>query len=170
MAKPRIIKDFDKLDIEIQEQIKLSYPTGFFEHLVSYTDRDGNGQWALPFETEDKYYLVRMSIAEAKKLINDDDDYDDNGVLRDDIQEMYQEKYSDDIDEFDADFGTIEVAAKDIELDIKSELGVDEEDEEEEDENKKTIDDFDDDDEDDIDDDDEIGEEDYDEEEDEEEE
>jgi len=166
MAKPRIIKDFEKLDTEIQEQIKLSYPTGFFEHLVSYTDRDGNGQWALPFETEEKYYLVRMSIAEAKKLISDDDDYDDNGVLRDDIQEMYQEKYSDDIDDFDADFGSMEVAAKDIELDIKNELGV-EEDEEEEDENKKSIENFDDDDDDY--DEYEIGEEDFDEEEDEEE-
>ncbi|MCL2327790.1 MAG: hypothetical protein FWC39_06465 [Bacteroidetes bacterium] len=166
MAKPRIIKDFEKLDTEIQEQIKLSYPTGFFEHLVSYTDRDGNGQWALPFETEEKYYLVRMSIAEAKKLISDDDDYDDNGVLRDDIQEMYQEKYSDDIDDFDADFGSMEVAAKDIELDIKNELGV-EEDEEEEDENKKSIENFDDDDDDY--DEYEIGEEDFDEDEDEEE-
>ena len=150
MAKPRIIKDFEKLDVAIQEQIKLSYPTGFFEHLVSYTDRDGNGQWALPFETEEKYYLVRMSIAEAKKLINDDDDYDDNGVLRDDIQEMYQEKYSDDdIDDFAADFGNIEAAAGDIALDIKKELGVEEEEEEEEDENKKSNEEFDDDDDDD---------------------
>ena len=151
MAKPRIIKDFDKLDIEIQEQIKLSYPTGFFEHLVSYIDRDGNGQWALPFETEEKYYLVRMSIAEAKKLINDDDDYDDNGVLRDDIQEMYQEKYSDEeIDDFDAAFGNIEAAAGDIALDIKKELGIEEEEEkeEEEDENKKSDEEFDDDDDD----------------------
>ncbi|MDR2964126.1 MAG: hypothetical protein LBU90_10920 [Bacteroidales bacterium] len=145
MAKPRIIKDFEKLDTEIQEQIKLSYPTGFFEHLVSYTDRDGNEQWALPFETEEKYYLVRMSIAQAKKLINDDDDYDDNGVLRDDIQELYQEKYSDsgDLDFLDADLSSIEDPSNEIVMDIKNELGVEEEDEEE-DENKKTIEEFDD--------------------------
>lgn len=153
MAKPRIIKDFEKLDTEIQEQIKLSYPTGFFEHLVSYTDRDGNGQWALPFETEEKYYLVRMSIAEAKKLISDDDDYDDNGVLRDDIQEMYQEKYTDGDDDMEFltdDFANLDAPAGDIALDIKKELGVEDEDEDEEDENKKSNDDdFDDDDDDD---------------------
>lgn len=152
MAKPRIIKDFEKLDTEIQEQIKLSYPTGFFEHLISYTDRDGNGQWALPFETEEKYYLVRMSIAEAKKLISDDDDYDDNGVLRDDIQEMYQEKYTDgdeDMEFLTDDFTNLDAPASDIALDIKNEMGVDD-DEDEEDENKKSNDDdFDDEDDDD---------------------
>ncbi|MDR0941434.1 MAG: hypothetical protein LBM68_04325 [Bacteroidales bacterium] len=155
MAKPRIIKDFEKLDTEIQEQIKLSYPTGFFEHLVSYTDRDGNGQWALPFETEEKYYLVRMSIAEAKKLISDDDDYDDNGVLRDDIQEMYQEKYTDGDDDMEFltdDFSNLDESVGDIALDIKKELGVDDEEEEEEDESKKSdTTDFDDDDDDDTD-------------------
>lgn len=115
IQKPRVIKDFEKLDQAIQEQIKLTYPTGFFEHLITYTDRDGNDRFALPFETDDKYYMVRMTISEAKRLINDDDDYDDNGVLRNDVQEMYQEKYQDldYISEFDA------IAAPEIEIDDK---------------------------------------------------
>ena len=54
-SKPRIIKDFEKLDKHIQEQIKLVYPEGFSEHLVYYTNRDGNSVTALPFETDDKY-------------------------------------------------------------------------------------------------------------------
>jgi hypothetical protein len=151
MAKPRIIKDFEKLDVEIQEQIKLSYPTGFFEHLVSYVDRDGNEQWALPFETEEKYYLVRMSVAKAKKLINEDDDYDDNGILRNDIQEMYQEKYTDgEIEYLGDDFDGIETPANDIVMDIKNEMGVDDDDDDDdEDANKKSTDDFDDEDDDD---------------------
>lgn len=95
MQKPRVIKDFDKLDPTIQEQIKLVYPTGFHEHLISYTDKDGNERYALPFETDEKYYMVRMSVSEAKRIISDDDDYDDNGVLRGSIQEEYQEKYQD---------------------------------------------------------------------------
>ena len=103
-AKPRIVKDFEKLDPEIQEQIKLQYPEGFHENLVSYTDREGLKRSALPFETEEKYYLVRMSVAEAKQIIEDDDDYDDDGMLRSDVQEDYEEKHGDsDFDSSDDD-------------------------------------------------------------------
>lgn len=147
MAKPRVIKDFSKLDLDIQEQIKLTYPTGFFEHLISYVDKDGNERWALPFETEEKYYMVRMTVSEAKKLINDDEDYDDNGVLRNDVQELYQEKYND--IEFD-DFAAIDEAPVEaIGIDAK-ELEVDDEEDDEEAlaKKKKKEEDYDDDDED----------------------
>ena len=94
--KPRVLKDFEKLETEIQEQIKLAYPSGFYQHLVSYVDREGQKRMALPFETEDRYYLVRMSIQEAKTIIEDDDDYDDDGMLKDEIQESYAGKHGDD--------------------------------------------------------------------------
>jgi hypothetical protein len=93
--KPRVIKDFEKLDPEIQEQIKLVYPDGFFNHLVYYTNREGNSVTALPFETDDKYYLVRMTIVQAKAIIEEDDDYDIDGNLKDDAREKYEDKYSD---------------------------------------------------------------------------
>ncbi|MBE0650402.1 MAG: hypothetical protein IH595_06135 [Bacteroidales bacterium] len=91
--KPRIVKDFDKLDVEIQEQVKLAYPDGFFQHLVSYMDRDGNKVSALPFETTDKYYLTRMSKQTAIELIEEDDDYDSDGSLKEDIRLDYEDKY-----------------------------------------------------------------------------
>ena len=116
MQKPRVIKDFDKLDPQIQEQIKLVYPTGFFENLITYKDKEGFERHALPFETDEKYYMVRMTISEAKKIINDDDDYDDNGVLRGDIQEEYQEKYQD-VD-YLAEYDSIEGIADEIDEDI----------------------------------------------------
>ncbi|MDX1685392.1 MAG: hypothetical protein R3275_09155, partial [Saprospiraceae bacterium] len=47
---------------------------------------------------EDHYYMVRMSVTEAKQIIEKDDDYDDDGILRDDIQSEYEEKYDDEID------------------------------------------------------------------------
>jgi hypothetical protein len=93
--KPRVIKDFEKLDPEIQEQIKLKYPDGFYSHLVYYTNRDGQSVTALPFETEDKYYLVRMTVIQAKAIIEDDDDYDLEGNLKDEVRERYEDKYSD---------------------------------------------------------------------------
>ena len=93
--KPRVIKDFEKLDPEIQEQIKLKYPDGFYSHLVYYTNRDGQSVTALPFDTEDKYYLVRMTVIQAKAIIEDDDDYDLEGNLKDEVRERYEDKYSD---------------------------------------------------------------------------
>jgi hypothetical protein len=97
--KPRIIKDYEKLDEAIQEQIKLEYPMGFSRNLIHFTNKDGLKVSALPFETEDKYYLVRMTVTEAKRIIEDDDDYGDDGVLKDDVKVEYEEKYTDEEDD-----------------------------------------------------------------------
>lgn len=99
LAKPRVLKDFEKLNSEILEQIKLEYPSGFHQHLVSYVDREGNKRLALPFETADRYYLIRMSIQEAKEIIEEDEDYDNDGVLKEAIMLDYSEKYDDQEDE-----------------------------------------------------------------------
>ena len=53
---------------------------------------------ALPFETEEKYYLVRMSKALAQEIIEQDEDYDDDGHLKEEVKDEYSEKYDDDID------------------------------------------------------------------------
>lgn len=94
-AKPRVIKDYDALDQSIQEQIKLVYPYGFSQNLISYTNKEGKLVSALPFETDDKYYLVRMTLSEARTIIDEDDDFDDDGMLKDDAKETYEDKYSD---------------------------------------------------------------------------
>ena len=93
--KPRVIKDYDKLDPETQEKIKLEYPFGFSESLIFFTNKDGKRVSALPFETEDKYYLVRMTVYEAERIIEEDDDYDSSGSLKDSAKEEYENKYSD---------------------------------------------------------------------------
>ena len=101
--KPRVIKDFDKLDESIQEQIKLKYPEGFDESLIYFTNKEGKRVSALPFETDEKYYLVRMTMLEAQQMIEDDDDYDEDGNLRDEIKEEYEEKHQDQSEEDDED-------------------------------------------------------------------
>jgi len=94
-GKPRIIKDYDKLDPAIQEQIKLVYPTGFSDHLIYYFDKEGKNVSALPFETDERFYLIRMTLSEAERIIEDDDDYDDDGFLKDHVREEYEDKYPD---------------------------------------------------------------------------
>lgn len=94
-SKPRVIKDFEKLDPEIQEQIKLSYQLGFSQHLITFTNKEGNLVSALPFETEEKYYLVRMTINQAVAIVEGDDDYDEDGVLKNNVRDEYADKYPD---------------------------------------------------------------------------
>lgn len=97
VSKPRVVKDYDKLDTDVKEMIKLHYPYGFEENLVSFVNAEGKKVSALPFETEDRYYLVRMTVAEAQSIIEDDDDYDEDGNLTDEAREEYEDKFDDDV-------------------------------------------------------------------------
>lgn len=100
MEKKRIIKDYEKLPEDIQEQIKLNYPSGFSQNLITFTNKEGKRVSALPFDTPETYYLVRMTVYEAQAIIDDDDDYDNDGYLREDSREEYEDKYNDDDDDF----------------------------------------------------------------------
>jgi len=98
MNKPRVVKDYEKVDESVIEQIKLQYPYGFDKALVSFKNQKGAFVSALPFETEDRYYLIRMTRMEAQQIIKDDDDYGDDGNLKDDVREAYEDKYDDETD------------------------------------------------------------------------
>ena len=71
------------------------YPYGFAKHLIQYKNAEGKFVSALPFETDDRYYLVRMTLNEARQIIEDDDDYDESGELKESVKEEYEEKYGD---------------------------------------------------------------------------
>lgn len=94
-SKPRVVKDYEKLEPQIQDMIKLEYPYGFEDSLVKFTNAEGKRVSALPFETEEKYYLVRMTLEEAQAIIEDDDDYDDDGNLTDDAKDEIGERVDD---------------------------------------------------------------------------
>lgn len=95
MQKPRIVKDYDKLAPEVEEQLKLVYPRGFAQHLVAFRNKEGELKKGLPFETEDYYYLIRMTETRAADIIEEDDDYDDDGILKERIKKDYESKYDD---------------------------------------------------------------------------
>ena len=99
MSKPRLVKDYDKVDESVIQQIKLKYPEGFEQHLVKFQNKEGKTVSALPFETDTIYYLIRMTVSEAQEIIEDDEDYDDDGFLRDDVREAYEENLEFDEDE-----------------------------------------------------------------------
>lgn len=102
-TKPRLVKDYEKLPEEILNRVKLQYPDGFENHLLSYMNKEGKKVSALPFETEDVYYLIRMTALEARQIIEEDDDYDDDGILRDDFGDDGFEEESEEVAEEEDD-------------------------------------------------------------------
>ena len=88
LAKKRVVKDYDALPEDTVRLIKIKYPNGYVDHLVTYTDKEGKKVSALPFEADDTYYLIRMTILDAKRIVKEDEDFDDDGVLRGDFAEV----------------------------------------------------------------------------------
>lgn len=93
--KPRIIKDYNKLDKELQQQIKLVYADGFADNLIHFFDKNGIKITVLPFETEDRYYMLRMTENEAVQIVDDDEDFDEDGFLKNEVKQNYEDKYAD---------------------------------------------------------------------------
>ena len=88
LSKKRIVKDYDALPEDIVRLIKMKYHSGYAEHLITYSDKEGKKVSALPFETDDAHYLIRMTVLEAKRLVKEDVDYDDEGQLREDFADV----------------------------------------------------------------------------------
>lgn len=99
MNKPKIIKDFDKLNEDIIVQIKLEYPLGFERKLITFKNKEGKLVSALPFETDDYYYLIRMTRNEAKEIIEEDEDYDDYGNLTEEAKDRLEDVLDEDKEE-----------------------------------------------------------------------
>lgn len=99
MDKPRVIKNYEKLDEETLLKIKLAYPYGFADSLIRFNDITGKKSSGLKFETDEKIYLVRMTEQEALLIIDDDDDFDEDGNLRDEAREEYHDRLEDDEDD-----------------------------------------------------------------------
>jgi len=87
VATKRIVIDYTKLSEDIINRIKIEYPEGYEDNLIMFTNAKGAFVSALPFETDDIYYLIRMTETEAREIIEDDDDFGDDGKLRDDFEE-----------------------------------------------------------------------------------
>ena len=95
--KPRVLKDYAKLDKTVKQLIKLNYPNGFEGHLVRFQNKEGNNVSALPFETDDCYYLIRMTVSQAQEIIDEDEDYED-GFLKDEVREEYEDNFDEEFE------------------------------------------------------------------------
>ncbi len=99
-----------KLDEELQEQILEQYPDGYENSLILFTDRDGKYAQALPYETEDKFYLLRMpqmkpkkNVLDTERPVSEEDEEEDatRGYTDLDTMQIGGNKRNDDDEEYD---------------------------------------------------------------------
>jgi hypothetical protein len=58
--KKKVIKDYRNLPENIREEIRDMYPNGFVHDMITFFDRDKHLISALPYDTEEISYLIKM--------------------------------------------------------------------------------------------------------------
>lgn len=91
--KLKVIQTYEKLSKELQREFKQMYTDGYSEHLVEFTNAKGEIVLALPFETDDKYYLIKMSHRKIQTVSDDLDQEIDETKLDEELKSKYKEEY-----------------------------------------------------------------------------
>ena len=88
-AKKRLVVSFHSLPVDLQEQVKALYPAGYLDAMIRVDKPNGDFFYAVPFETEDVSYLVKVDV-KIDDLSEDDEDkdyYDEEIKGADEIQD-----------------------------------------------------------------------------------
>ena len=87
--KKRLVVSFNNLPAELQEEVKQFYPAGYFDAMIRIDKPTGDFFYAVPFETEEISYLVKIDV-KIDDLSDEDDDkeyYDEEIKGADEIQD-----------------------------------------------------------------------------------
>ncbi len=82
MDKKRVIKSYEKLDQAMKDLLDEAYPSGFTGNVIRLTNAQNETYFAVPLETEEANYLIKVPLESMKpKSVpgNDDDDDDSFG-------------------------------------------------------------------------------------------
>ena len=87
-AKKHIVTSFHNLSAELQDEVKEKYPLGFTDAMMRVDKPNGDFFYAVPFETDDISYLVKIDVKIDDHSQDDDDKdyYDDDIKGADEIQ------------------------------------------------------------------------------------
>lgn len=79
-AKKRLVTSFNNLAPELQEAVKAAYPLGYTDYMMRIDKPNGDFFFAVPFETEEISYLVKIDVKidDASTEEEDKDYYDDD--------------------------------------------------------------------------------------------
>jgi hypothetical protein len=92
--KKRVIKDYRNLPEDIREAIRNKYPQGFIQEIVTFFDKEKHLVSALPYETEEISYLIKM----PSSLHLEEDDEDGGTPVEtfpesENLEDLDEEKY-----------------------------------------------------------------------------
>ncbi len=93
--KKHIVTSFHNLTPEMQEAVKEKYPYGFTEAMMRVDKPNGDFFYAVPYDTEEVAYLVKIDVKIDEK--REDDDYKD--YYDDDLKGADELPTADDEDE-----------------------------------------------------------------------
>lgn len=101
--KKHIVTSFHNLSPELQDAVKRFYPLGFTEAMIRVDKPNGDFFYAVPFDTEDIAYLVKIDVKidDNSQEEDDKDYYDDDIKGADDLQDDgsdNNEERDDDVD------------------------------------------------------------------------
>ena len=99
-TKKRLVTSFHNLSTELQEELKKKYPLGFTDVMMRVDKPQGDFFYAVPFETEEISYLVKIDV----KIDDASHDDDDRDYYDDDLKGA-DELANDDSDDEPADDG-----------------------------------------------------------------
>ena len=74
-TKKRLVVSFNNLPLELQEQVKALYPLGYADSMMRIDKPNGDFFFAVPFETDEISYLVKIEV-KIDEIGDDDDDKD----------------------------------------------------------------------------------------------
>ena len=74
-AKKRLVTSFNNLAPELQEAVKAAYPLGYTDYMMRIDKPNGDFFFAVPFETDEISYLVKIEV-KIDEIGDDDDDKD----------------------------------------------------------------------------------------------
>ena len=79
-AKKRLVTSFNNLAPELQEAVKAAYPLGYNDYMMRIDKPNGDFFFAVPFETEEISYLVKIDVKidDISGEEEDKDYYDDD--------------------------------------------------------------------------------------------
>ncbi|MEG1405441.1 MAG: hypothetical protein RSC34_02385 [Alistipes sp.] len=79
--KKHIVTSFRNLTPEMQDAVKQRYPQGFAEEMIRVDKPAGDFFYAVPFDTDEVAYLVKIDVKIDDKAQDEDDkDYYDDDI------------------------------------------------------------------------------------------
>ncbi|WP_302152310.1 hypothetical protein [uncultured Alistipes sp.] len=97
-AKKHIVASLHNLSPELQEAVREKYPLGFTDAMMRVDRSNGDFFYAVPFDTDEVAYLVKIDVKVDDHAQDDDDkDYYDDEIQDDGSSEGLEEN-DDDVD------------------------------------------------------------------------